>query len=365
MKLWLCAVVILTPLYLQSAEAEAGKAPLPVLDDMDDTPNEQTIIKPATPAKAPAKAVQFSQADLEAAKKKWDPVMKEAREVSRAKIKEGVEKAVADKPQLSPEMKALLRSSSMQDRFLKIIETSAWKKAYAEPLSLDQKYDLVATAIRELRMYRTEDVLGNGRPIQVSPTLSGARAIEQYIAQSIDDNFRSVSTDGSNPVKPPQAPAAPKVAPPAAPGQQPAAAGPNDAPPLLPALNPKALEDAKAAALKAIKSGVEKALAKHPKTPAETKNYCLSATTHEQWLDTKLALRWQAIPPARLAKLTATERQQEMLDALRYVTDASIEKWLDNTLTANEEAAKQGNRPPPGAKGPAIGGAPGSGMGIF
>ncbi len=103
-------------------------------------------------------------------KKMRDALLNAAKDEARKKIKSGVEKALAKHPKFSPDMQAMMRSSSVQETWLKVIVNGAFLVC-AKPVS-DAQFVNACEAIRRMREG------GTG--------LEGDAFIDDYVSKAIE-----------------------------------------------------------------------------------------------------------------------------------------------------------------------------------
>jgi hypothetical protein len=125
----------------------------------------------------PTQPKAFLETDA-ATRKRLTAMLDEAKKEAREKIRNGVERALAKRPAISPEMAALLRSSSTHETWLKIIVEGAFRKNSF--LDLESMYKSSCMAISRMR---EKDTAGN-------PTgLEGDAFIDDYISKSIEETI--------------------------------------------------------------------------------------------------------------------------------------------------------------------------------
>jgi hypothetical protein len=190
MKFAAVLVVAMASLY-SSAPAADGDAPA---DDLDKPAAKKDLDKPAkkdddqTAARKKAeeliaqatKAAQeafkkgpHTLADVDAdTRKKLTAMLDDAKKEAREKIKSGVEKALEKRPKISQEMAALLRSSSTQETWLKLIVDGAFKANSF--LLIEQQYQSSCEAIRRMHDHYSG--------------LEGDAFIEDYVTKSIEES---------------------------------------------------------------------------------------------------------------------------------------------------------------------------------
>ncbi len=119
------------------------------------------------------------------------------------------------------------------------------------------------------------------------------------------------------------------------------------------------VNEAKAEAVKAIKEGVEQALARHPETSAEMKAALRSPALHEQWVKCIQDQSGKALANLNLKDLPIDEKTKNELSAdmrsqaLRDFSESATEEALGNTLRIGLEEkfppAKGNGRNAPGS----------------
>ena len=120
-------------------------------------------------------------------KKSREAMLNAAKDEARKKIKAGLEKALAKHPQVSPEMKMLMRSSQVQDTWLKIVVDGAFSVC-AKPVS-DAQFAGACESIRRMR--------------ETGTGIEGDAFIDDYVSKSIEASIPA------NPAKPGDAGKAP------------------------------------------------------------------------------------------------------------------------------------------------------------